>query len=168
MESGECYNVIKPNKDLKDPHNYRPISLLSLARKVFERLILQRINVFIEQNDCLQNTLFGFRSHHSTVHQLVRVTKHIQFGFDLKQSTGSILFDGEITFDTGWHDGLLHKLTSEVPILLDQNCTIILNKQKIPRQIQTSQIHRTIHSCWRSTRFLSLPHTVQYIYFRSP
>lgn len=36
--------ILKPGKDPKSPENYRPISLLSISSKIFQRLILNTLN----------------------------------------------------------------------------------------------------------------------------
>ena len=102
--------VPKPNKPLTNPSSYRPISLLSCIGKLFERLILSRIQNFLEIHDILPNYQFGFRRGHSTTHQINRVCKTIRDGFQNKQSTGMVLFDISCAFDSVWHNGLLYKM----------------------------------------------------------
>jgi endonuclease/exonuclease/phosphatase family metal-dependent hydrolase len=102
--------IPKPGKDLSDPKNYRPISLLCALSKVFERIILSRISNHIVGQNVLPDFQFGFRPQHSTCHQVLRITKHIKEGFRAKLSTGMFLLDIEKAFDTVWHDGLLYKM----------------------------------------------------------
>lgn len=102
--------IPKPHKDLSKPESFRPISLLSNLGKIFEKIILRRLNKFIDQNNTIPAVQFGFRPGHSTVHQLVRVTNYVKGALREKESTGMVLFDGEKAFDTVWHDGLVHKL----------------------------------------------------------
>ena len=47
---------------------HRPISLLSNINKSLEKLIFKRVYKFLEDNGCLYNLQFGFRSKHSTNH----------------------------------------------------------------------------------------------------
>jgi hypothetical protein len=68
--------ILKPGKDHSNPSNYRPISLLSSISKVFERIILKRLNGFISTVNILM-VEFGFRVAHSTFHQLTRVARHV-------------------------------------------------------------------------------------------
>ena len=49
--------------------NYRPISVLPLFSKVFEKLTLQRINSFIMRHNLLTPSQFGFRKGYSTTNR---------------------------------------------------------------------------------------------------
>lgn len=107
--------IPKPGKDLSNPSSYRPISLLSSISKVFERVILKRLNDFISSNTILPNHQFGFRKAHSAAQQLRRVVKNIKDARNrrtsrLPLSTGMLLLDVEKAFDSVWHEALLHKL----------------------------------------------------------
>lgn len=102
--------VPKPNKSLSSAASFRPISLLSSFSKIFERLLLQRIQLHVDGNHIIPDEQFGFRQKHSTTHQLLRVVKHVKSEFVLKRSTGMVFLDIEKAFDSLWHDGLLHKL----------------------------------------------------------
>ncbi len=72
--------IPKPGKDHSDPSNYRPISMLSSISKVFERVILKRLNAFISSANIIPNHQFGFRAQHSTSQQLKRVIQHVKNG----------------------------------------------------------------------------------------
>ena len=47
--------------DNTDPSNYRPISLLSNFKRIFEKLIFKRMESFIEQNNLFSPSQYGFR-----------------------------------------------------------------------------------------------------------
>ena len=64
------------NKD--DPTNYRPISLLSNINKMFERLMYNRLITFIERNNVLYSSQYGFRNNHSTEHALLEIVKNLK------------------------------------------------------------------------------------------
>jgi hypothetical protein len=49
----------RPGKDHSNPSKYRPISLLSSISKVFERIILKRLNGFISTVNILPEHQFG-------------------------------------------------------------------------------------------------------------
>jgi hypothetical protein len=66
----------KPGKDPKFPPNLRPISFLSTAGKLFEKLILRIIQKHIEERNLLNTSQFGFRANHSTIFQGMRLADH--------------------------------------------------------------------------------------------
>jgi len=69
----------KPNKPPDLVTSYRPISLLSFFGKVLERLILNHILPIIIEKNILPNYQFGFRAHHSTIHQVHRLVDSVSF-----------------------------------------------------------------------------------------
>ena len=63
--------------DSDTPSNYRPISLLSIFHKLFEKIVCTRITSFQIQNDILYDYRFGFRKFYSTNLALIDVTHNI-------------------------------------------------------------------------------------------
>lgn len=109
----KCAKVVaipKPGKDPRSPSSYRPISLLSSIDKLYEKIILSRLNAFIADNNLINREQFGFRQQHSTVHQIKRMTNYIKTNKRQRLSTGIILLDIEKAFDSIWHNGLIYKL----------------------------------------------------------
>ena len=47
--------------DESDPSNYRPISLLSIFNRIFERMMYNRLKSFIENCNILYYSQYGFR-----------------------------------------------------------------------------------------------------------
>lgn len=54
--------VVKAGKTKSDITSYRPIALLSCARKVYERLLLRRLVRSVERSGRFQDCQYGFRS----------------------------------------------------------------------------------------------------------
>lgn len=128
MKTASIVTFRKPNKDPSNPANYRPISLLSNIAKLFERVILSRLSQVIEDKNLINNQQFGFRSGHSCVHQVQRLTNFIRAGRANKKSVGMLTLDCEQAFPTVWHNGLIHKLMSmDIPLYL---CKILLSFMK--------------------------------------
>ncbi|GFX47083.1 RNA-directed DNA polymerase from mobile element jockey [Trichonephila clavipes] len=100
----------KKNKDPKFPLNYRPISLISCVAKLFEKILLSRIQAFSDSNQIIPDFQHGFRKKTSTCHQLLRATNSIIDGFNNHRTTGGIFLDVEKAFDRVWHNGLIFKL----------------------------------------------------------
>lgn len=59
--------IPKKGKDQKKkPQNYRPINLLSCIGKLLERMVNNRLQTYLEQNNLLSPTQTGFRQHRAT------------------------------------------------------------------------------------------------------
>ena len=99
-------------KDSKtDPSNYRPISLLPLLSKVFERVVLDQTEELLSLNKILYDYHSGFRKNHSTDTCLSFLNEKILKDFDDGLVTGMILINLQKVFDTINHDILLKKLS---------------------------------------------------------
>ena len=58
--------------------NYRPISLLPICSKIFEKVIYVHMYSFLTENNLIYDRQFGFRSNHSTNHALINLTEDIK------------------------------------------------------------------------------------------
>lgn len=100
--------IRKPGKDPNDPKSYRPISLLCHLYKILERLILHRLMEKLEAIYIPQQA--GFRTGKSCTSQVLKLTQHIEDGFERKQITGAVFVDLTAAYDTVNHRRLLMKL----------------------------------------------------------
>ncbi len=98
-------------KDSKlDFLNYRPISLLSVFSKVYEKLIYSRIYDYLTKYNFIYNKQFGFRSNYSTNHALISITEYIRERLDFGYYVCGVFVDLEKAFDTVNHNILCEKL----------------------------------------------------------
>ena len=71
------------NGDKTDIQNYCPISVLTSFSKIFEKVMFNRILLYLESNKILNPSQYGFRKNHSTYMSLLdmhdRVTAAIIF-----------------------------------------------------------------------------------------
>ena len=95
--------------DNTDQNNYRPISLLSNFNRIFEKLIFKRMESFIEQNNLLSPSQYGFRKTLSAQHAILDIVSTTQTNMD-KRLFSCGVFDLKKAFDTVDHKILLHKL----------------------------------------------------------
>lgn len=109
-KSAKVVTFLKPGKNPRLATSYRPISLLSNLSKLTERAILTRLLKHIDQHQIIPPEQFGFRTKHSTVQQLLRVTNYITEGTNKKTYTAAAFLDISKAFDRVWYEGLFYKL----------------------------------------------------------
>ena len=109
-------NVIpaRKNNNKQCVSNYRPVLLLPVFGKVFEKLIFNGIYSFLDREKLLNTNQPGFRQFDSCVNQLLTITYEIFSSFDCNPSLEvcSRFLDISKAFDKGWHEGLLYILKS--------------------------------------------------------
>jgi hypothetical protein len=108
--------LLKPGKSPYALQSYRPISLLPVVSKVFEKLLLPRILPLVATNNLIPDHQFGFRKLHSTINQTHRVVQRIHTALDSKQYCSTAFLDISQAFDKVWHAGLLYKLRQALPL----------------------------------------------------
>lgn len=77
---------------------------------MFEKLISLEHKREIEERDLIIDEQCGFRTGHTTEHQLIRVTNEIVMNGNMNKTTTMLTLDLEKAFDLVWIDGLIQKL----------------------------------------------------------
>ena len=90
--------------------NYRPISLLCICGKIFEKVIFDNMYAFFKVNNLISPNQSGFRPGDSTINQLLSIAHEIFVGFEDFDETRAVFLDISKAFDKTWHDGLIYKL----------------------------------------------------------
>ena len=90
--------------------NYRPISLLPICGKIFEKLIFSSLYTYIFSNGFISDKQSGYRRNDSTVKQLISITHDIHKAFNDGHELRAAFLDISKAFDSVWHDGLIYKL----------------------------------------------------------
>ena len=98
----------KNNKE--ELKNYRPISLLPVSSKIFERLLYDSMFKFFTENNLISLNQSGFKPGDSCVNQLLSITHQIFKSLDNGHEVRSVFLDMYKAFDKVWHKGLIFKL----------------------------------------------------------
>jgi ribonucleases P/MRP protein subunit RPP40 len=118
MESGEVplawreANVVPLFKkgSKTDVGNYRPVSITSLVGRLFEQIIKDYLVKFLEENELIRNSQYGFRKGKSCASNLIVFWNYITEQLDKGYSMDVILLDLAKAFDKVSHKKLIHKL----------------------------------------------------------
>ena len=91
-------------------NNYRPISLLPICGKIFEKILFNSMYKFFEENYLLCEHQSGFRPSDSCEYQLLSFVHNIYASFDDSPplDVKGMFFDISKAFDRVWHDGLIY------------------------------------------------------------
>lgn len=108
--------IPKPGKSPEEITAYRPISLLPIVSKVFEKLLLKRLLPHIESHRLIPDHQFGFRQKHGTIEQVHRLIDIIHNNIEEKKLSSVAFLDITQAFDKVWHTGLLYKIKKNLPI----------------------------------------------------
>lgn len=106
-------SIIKPlfKKDDKESMNcYRPIALLSIFSKIFEKYIYEQIYNFLERHNILTHEQKGFRRSKTINMAIFDFLKNIYNKVDTKVPICAVYCDMTQAFDYVSHDILLNKL----------------------------------------------------------
>ena len=93
-----------------DSTNYRPISLLPIYGKLFEKVIANRMIKFFDKNCIISPNQFGFRKNHSTELAISEIHNKLLKNMDESKFTCSVFLDLAKAFDSVDHQILLQKL----------------------------------------------------------
>ena len=97
-------------EDWNNKANYRPISLLPIISKIFERVFFEQVEKLSEK--ILSLKLRDFRKDHSTLHTLLDLLKNWQKTLGKSGVIGTVLMDLSKACDYLPHDLLIAKLAA--------------------------------------------------------
>lgn len=123
--------IPKKDKNPINPINYRPISLLEVPGKIFERLIQARLNTFLAQNNILKERQHGFRAYKGTHTAITTTYESIANALADKKQVFIVLRDVAKAFDKVWHNGVKYKiLRLGLPDILEKILCKFLDNRK--------------------------------------
>lgn len=105
-------SIVKPifkKGDKNDVSNYRPITLISVFSKIYERAMFVRLNDYLNKFNIIANEQNGFQKGKSTSHAIYKMVQNIADGINKRKLTSVIFFDLSKAFDNVHHELLLKK-----------------------------------------------------------
>jgi ribonuclease HI len=91
--------ILKPGKQPNESNSYRPISLLSCIRKLFEKMICTRLDHWAEKFEVISASQYGFRKGKGTRDCLSLLSTDIRISFEEKKNTLASFLDVSGAYD---------------------------------------------------------------------
>ena len=91
--------------------NYRPITVLPVCSKIFERCIHTQLLTFLEEKKLLSKTQFGYRKQRNTELAATLLLDNVRRNMDKGHLTGAIFIDLSKAFDTLGHAQIIESLS---------------------------------------------------------
>lgn len=118
LEAGIFPNSMKIAKIIPIPkpgdpcniNNYRPISILPVFSKIFEKIVHNQIYNYFERFNVIYHGQYGFREKMSTVQAIANFTQYLYNSIDSGNVVFSVFLDFRKAFDSVDHEILLSKL----------------------------------------------------------
>ena len=101
-----------------DPSNYRPISIIPVVAKVFQRIVYDQVYRYLTENKLLCCYQSGFRTLHSTVTALIEATDSRSLNVDRGLINAVVFLDLKKAFDTVNHAILFPNFKHMVSVIL--------------------------------------------------
>lgn len=109
LKSAIVIPVFKSGSEL-DMNNYRPISILPLISKIFEKCVNVRLNKYLAKSNIISNFQFGFQKGKNTTEAVLNFIEYVYEELNKKHHVLGISIDLKKAFDTVSHEVLLRKL----------------------------------------------------------
>ena len=118
LEVGQFPEALKQAKVLplfksgnkQDMTNYRPISLLPLFSKIYEKIVHRQLYEYLDKLGILSESQFGFRTKHSAVHAAYHLIECVNSALERNLIPLTVFIDFKKAFDTVDFNLLLSRL----------------------------------------------------------
>ena len=104
--------IPKGNTSQYTVKNYRPISLLDIHAKIFDKILNRRLTHHFHSHNMYNTRQHGFRTHRGTHTALATFQETVAASLANKFCTDVVLRDVAKAFDKVWHTGLKYKITT--------------------------------------------------------
>jgi len=135
----------KSGLDTAEMKNYRPVSNLSFLSKLLEKVVQDRLQVFLDSNDLMPPTQSAYRKFHSTETAVSKVYNDLLLAADEGQVSALYLLDLTAAFDTIDHELLLLRLERQFGLIMWYSSAvfqILFIRQVLPGFVR--RLHRLL------------------------
>ena len=109
---GKVCPISKRAKPSPDPKSYRPIALLSIIGKLFEKILAAPLRNHLLSHGHISRYQSGFQPARNCEEQIIRLTEDILYQFEQRASVTAVFLDVSKAYDSVWRDGLRFKLAN--------------------------------------------------------
>ena len=102
--------ISKLPKPSCDPKKYRPIALLSIVGKLFEKVLVDPLRRHLLSNGHISPIQSGFQPARNCEEQVIRIVEDILFQFETRGACTAVFLDISKAYDSVWRAGLQVKL----------------------------------------------------------
>ena len=99
--------------DRQKCENFRPISILPIISKIFERSVFNQLYNFLNENSLLSKYHFGFRPKNSTLSALIQMCDAWHASMDCGDVNAVVFVDIRKAFDSSSRNILLRKMEEQ-------------------------------------------------------
>ena len=104
--------LLKPGTSPLEITSYRPIALASCVGKVMERMILARLEWYLEYYEIYPNAMAGFRRHRCSIDNVIDLVTYVQHQKTCKRLSVAMFLDVKGAYDNVLHDAILEAMGS--------------------------------------------------------
>ena len=141
---GKIIPIYKKRGDKSDCSSYRPITLLPIFNKIFEKIIHVRIVNFVTEFKIIDPQQFGFQKRKSVNHAIMNFIDKVLGAFSEKSFLVACYLDFKKAFDCVDHKILIHKLSKYgirgIALKLNR---VLLNKSRTIRAVKQCKFYQT-------------------------
>jgi hypothetical protein len=124
--------ILKPGKNPASPDSYRYISFIGCDRKLMEKMLCTRLDIWAERNNLLSPTQYGFSKEKGTRDCLAILTAFIYNSFEMKEQTVAAFLAISWVYDNAIIDILCEVMVErDLPIHIIRFLWNLLKKKKL-------------------------------------
>lgn len=121
----------KGDKPLDVASSYRPLSILDCSGKLFEKILDNRLRIFIEENEVLSHAKFGFRKGRSTT-DTVSALRNIVEAHGSRKKVGVLTLNVKNAFNSAPWEAILNAMPSKnIPMYICRIMGSYLENRKL-------------------------------------